>query len=163
MDEMGIDFNNPAVLWVSHPILVILAPHEEEQKCTEKYTILWLQFVLVDAKQVVQLEDELELGKNVKPAASGTWAHFSVGGVKMRCRENERIKWDLDTCFCREKLEDIRQAEQCDGVNRVPRSTYKHGKTEFHMQFRPLDWQTLINHQPRLLDWIPLTQQDLLK
>jgi len=22
------------------------------------------------------------------------------------------------------------------------------------MQFRPLDWQTLINHQPRLLDWI---------
>jgi hypothetical protein len=31
MDEMGVDFHNRAVLWVSHPILEILAPHEKEQ------------------------------------------------------------------------------------------------------------------------------------
>jgi hypothetical protein len=134
--------------------LEIVAPHEEEQRCHEKFAILWFQYILIDATQVVQLGDEIELGKNVKPAALGTWAHFSVGGVRMRCRENERIKWDLDTCFCREKLTGIRQVRQCDGVNKVPRSTRKHGRTESHMQFRPVDWETLMTHQHRLLDWI---------
>jgi hypothetical protein len=38
-DELGVDFNNPAVLWVSQPIIEIAAPHDSEQARGKPFTL----------------------------------------------------------------------------------------------------------------------------
>ena len=47
-DEFGIGFNNPAVLDISPPILTIEAPHASEWKKGEPYTVVWVQYMLID-------------------------------------------------------------------------------------------------------------------
>jgi hypothetical protein len=153
MDETGIDFHNRAVLWVSHPILEIVAPHDTEQHRKEDFTVLWVQYILIDAKQVVQLKDKVNLGGNARPASLGNCGHFEVGGVRMQCHENERLHNDFGTCFCQEPYANIKQGPQDDGVNAVPRRGTKKGSDTF-MQFRNLDYRTLVNHRKRVLAWV---------
>ena len=104
----------------------------------------------------MKLPDEIELGGNAKPAAIGNWGHFTVGGVRTQCHENERIYQDYDTCFCQEPYADIQQGVQDDGVNTVPRVGPRRGgrDPEPYLQFRPLDWATLVNHRRKVLDWV---------
>ena len=48
-DEFGIDFDNEAVLDISPPILAIEAPHSDAQNRNEPYSLLWHQYMLLDA------------------------------------------------------------------------------------------------------------------
>ena len=75
-DEFGVDFNNPAVLWVSQPIIEIAAPHENEQRRGKPFSLVWMQYVLIDARKVEKLPIAIELGGNERPAATDDWGHF---------------------------------------------------------------------------------------
>ena len=58
-DEYGIGFRNPAVLDVSEPMLNVEAPHYTEQWRNEGYSIIWVQYVLLDANQIERTDEQV--------------------------------------------------------------------------------------------------------
>ena len=76
IDEFGIGFNNPAVLDVSPPILTITAPHSAERKRGDPYTIVWVQYCLLDAGQIKRHEEPVNFGHLDAPSTDGKWGHY---------------------------------------------------------------------------------------
>jgi len=87
-DEFGIGFHNPAVLDISPPFLDILPPGKTEKSEGRQYGIVWVQYMLIDATQVVKLDEPPWLNDLSEPATDGDWGHWEVGGERLRCKEN---------------------------------------------------------------------------
>jgi hypothetical protein len=82
-DEFGISRNNRAILDVSAPILTVEPPHYSNEGHEGGCTILWNQFVLLDANEIVRLDDDPNpsyLGGLSRPSTPGPWGNWSVGG-----------------------------------------------------------------------------------
>jgi hypothetical protein len=95
-DEMGIKFNNSAILDVSPPIIEIGPVHPADRRKMSKdesYSAVYIQYCLLDENQIELLPKEVFLGGNVDPAtySKGTWGHYKVGGDELRSEEIIRL------------------------------------------------------------------------
>ncbi len=107
-DEYGIGFNNTAVLDISPPILSISEPHPVEKALGEKVTVVWIQYCLLDADQIVKV-GEPDCGTQLtKPDTPGRWGKYEVGGERLQCPELARSRGDRGISFCFEPLRHIR-------------------------------------------------------
>lgn len=97
-DEFGIGSHNPAVLDISPPFLELMSPDEKDQKRGAKVSGVWVQYMLIDARQVERPPDEgdvrISMGHwrnksgawetNGIPTPDGkpmlgSWGHYVVG------------------------------------------------------------------------------------
>ena len=90
LDEFGIGFHNPAVLDISPPFLVMGPPHAKELQVDERYSIVWVQYCLLDAEQIEPADDPVELGWLEEPSTPGKWGHYRAGGERLKYQERER-------------------------------------------------------------------------
>ena len=154
-DEFGIGFCNPAVLEISQPFLDVLPPGKTEKKEGREYGLVWTQYMLLDAKQIKKLPDSIWLNGFKRPTTDSDWGHYEVGGERLRCREVER-KWGnwkrdgkkdrhyFETVFCFEPLVGLKQGAYRAGLHVSPTWT----------EHRQVDFTTLRNHQPHLINWV---------
>ena len=73
-DEFGIGFRNSAVLEISPPILSVQSPHFQTGKWAEKFTVVWVQFMLLNENQIIKEPNPAE--PPLAPTTNGDWGHF---------------------------------------------------------------------------------------
>ena len=139
------------MLDISPPILTIEHPHTSEQRLHEKYSIVWVQYMLLDENQIEKLDEKPYLGNLKGPSTFGDWGHWKVGGERLQCRELARAgrhhpgdpKYH-DVSFCFEPLWSIHQGPQS------PMKGVKKGGT----QWRQVDFNTVYYHHERLRSFV---------
>ncbi len=142
-DEYGIGLDNPAILEISAPKIMLGPEHtmadgsaNDPKKGGYGYSAVWVQYVLIDANQVEKLDRKVCTGPYLDaPDTPGDWGHYKVGGEELRCRERERerINGDFGVAFCWEPLGEVQQR------------TRGHGQYTYS-EWRPIDYQTLDRH-----------------
>ena len=105
-DELGLDFDNDAIVGVSEPVLSLQAPQKMAVHSDRPFSMVYVQIIVVDAKKVQRLHRSL--GRD-RPTTEGDWGHFAIGGQPLRCRENERYGYGTETCYV---FDDIRTLDE---------------------------------------------------
>jgi hypothetical protein len=149
-DEIGISRNNPAILDVSARILTVEPMHESDEKHGEGLTILWNQFVLLDADQIIKVSDAKDdpetMGGWSEPSTPGEWGQYTVGGEKLYSDEVRRYA-KTTCCFCFEPLKDVQQRPH----KVVDRDD---GFAKWYSEWREIDYRNIMNHRPHMMYWI---------
>ena len=148
-DEFGIGFRNPAVLDVSAPRLTVEAPHKAEQERNEEFSVVWVQYLLLDANQIQRSDEEMFLDKLPAPGSDGDWAHYIVGGEQLKCPGVDRPGSKTKVSFCLEPLEQIKQGPLKDFVRRI-----KGDWTKDFTEWRDVDFASIMNHREEMIRWI---------
>ena len=119
-DEFGIGFRNSAVLDISAPVLMVAKPPTQTSAYHSNYSLTWVQFMLLDAKQIVRIDEDLYTGVYTKPTTEGGWGQFLVGGERLKCEEiegrteakrAEYLRKYGPVCFCFEPLAEVCQRD----------------------------------------------------
>ena len=72
------------MLDVSAPKLTVEAPHRAEQERNEDFSVIWVQYVLLDAKQIERSDEKMFLDGLPGPGSDGDWTHYIVGGEQLK-------------------------------------------------------------------------------
>ena len=70
-----------------------------------------MQYCLLDAEQIKELDEPVDMGYLTAPSTGGHWGHYEVGGERLRCQERERFSkgQDKGVSFCLEPLSEVKQ------------------------------------------------------
>ena len=143
-DEFGLSRGNPAIIDKSNPIITVERPHWSDKGFYEGATIMYNQYVLLDAAQVHKVQDaegvaeslacwnsdKRKTGKSLtRPNTPGDWGVWEIGGERLRCREVERLHGSKGTSFSFESLEDMHENQECTPVPDDPWNYAGHGGT----------------------------------